>query len=307
MAGGGASLGAGNQEYAKRIFGAASSGINRLPESRAERSSRAAPQARQQTQEAQVQTQVTPQPQLASQPAAQPTNYQYITEGNRNLNLPTNQRQVFEQLQNYYAPSGMGYVRPDAPSRQEMKQLANQIASAGSAYGNTAGKVGNLYADFVEGRMPKEDYVPKLKKMQELSRTAAGQYEDANRIFENPMFNPAQTVAGVPQQRNTLGLNPAQRFTLPKETWDMKPEELMRWIQKHEKNAGKDSFIGNAAWVVGPALIGGAGATGITGITGPSVINSAIGSGIENIAGINNRASGGIINLMANKTKFGKE
>jgi hypothetical protein len=298
MAGGGAGLGAGNPEYLQRVMGGASSGVNRLPESRAERASRAAPQARQQTQEAQVQTQVAPQP----QPAAQPANYQYITEGNRDLKLPTNQRQVFEQLQNYYAPSGMGYVRPGAPSKQELKQMANQIASAGSAYGNTADKVGNLYADFVEGRMPKEEYVDNLKKMQALSRTAAGQYEDVNRIFENPMFNPAQTVAGVPQQRNTLGLNPAQRFTLPKETWNMKPQELMNWIQRHEKNAGKDSFMGNAAWVVGPALIGGAAATGITGITGPSVINSAIGSGIENLTGMTSKASGGIVNLLRSKS-----
>lgn len=241
-------------------------------------------------------SQVAPRP--APRPAAPQANYSYTTEANRALNMPTNQGQVFDQLQQYYAPRGLGYVRPDAPSQQQLKQMANQITSNSGAYQNTAGQFGSLYSDLVEGRMPKEDYVANLQKMQALSRTAADQYGSVNKLFENPMFNPVQTTAGVPQQRNTLGLNPAQRFTLPKETWDMNPQQLMSWIQRHERNAGRDSFLGNAAWLAGPALIGGAAASGLTGIAGPSALNSAIGSGLENVAGVTNRATGGIISLL---------
>jgi hypothetical protein len=239
--------------------------------------------------------------QPVARPAVQPTNFQYTTEGNRNLNMPTTQGQVFDQLQNYYAPRGLGYVTPNAPTQQEMRQLANQIASTGSAYQNTAGQFGTLYDNLVSGRVGQNDLNNTLTQMQALSRTAADQYGAATNVFNNPMFNPAQTVAGVPQQRNTLGLSPAQRFTLPKETWNMNPQQLMSWIQRHEKNAGRDSFMGNAAWLAGPALIGGAGAMGLTGITGPSIINSVIGGGIETATGMNRRASGGLINILRNK------
>jgi hypothetical protein len=244
-----------------------------------------------------------PAPRPTPRPATQPANLQYITEGNRALNMPTTQGQVFDQLQQYYAPRGLGYVRPDAPSQDQLKQIANQITSAGGAYQNSADKFGSLYADLVEGRMPQESYVNNLQKMQELSRTAAGQYDTVNSIFNNPMFNPVQTTAGVPQQRNTLGLNPAQRFTLPKETWDMKPQELMNWINRHERNAGKDSFMGNAAWLAGPALIGGAAAAGLTGTLAPSLTNSVLGTGIEKGLGVDSRASGGIIDLIKGRNK----
>jgi len=239
-----------------------------------------------------------PVQQPVTRPTAQPTNFQYTTEGNRNLNLPTTQGQVFDQLQNYYAPRGMGFVRPGAPTQQEMRQLANQIASTGSAYGNTAGQFGTLYDNLVSGRIGQKDINSTLAQMQALSRTAADQYGAATNMFNNPMFNPAQTVAGMPQQRNTLGLMPAQRFTLPKETWNMNPQQLMNWIQKHEKSAGRDSLMGNAAWLAGPALIGGAAAAGLTGIAGPSLVNSVVGTGVEKGLGINKKASGGIIGLL---------
>lgn len=239
--------------------------------------------------------------QPVARPAVQPTNFSYTTEANRALNMPTTQGQVFNQLQQYYAPTGLGYVRPDAPTQQQLQQMANQIASNSSAYQNTAGQFGTLYDNLVSGRVAQGDINNTLSQMQALSRTAADQYGSVNRIFDNPMFNPVQTTAGVPQQRNTLGLTPAQRFTLPKETWNMNPQQLMNWIQRHERNAGKDSFMGNLAWVAGPALIGGAAASGLTGVMGPSLANSAISTGLETATGMNRRASGGLINILRNK------
>lgn len=252
---------------------------------------------------------------VAPSRTVQPTNFSYTTEANRALNMPTNQGQVFNQLQQYYAPRGLGYVRPDAPTQQQLRQMANQIASNSSAYQNTAGQFGTLYDNLVSGRVGQNDINSTLAQMQALSRTAADQYGSVNRLFDNPMFNPVQTTAGVPQQRNTMGLTPAQRFTLPKETWNMNPQQLMRWIQRHERNAGRDSFLGNAAWIAGPTLIGGAAATGLTGIpmiNAPSFLSTGIHSGLSNAissgtgmsSGLTSgvrRASGGLINILRNK------
>lgn len=253
--------------------------------------------------------------QPVARPTVQPTNFSYTTEANRALNMPTNQGQVFDQLQQYYAPMGTVLQSTGAPTQQQMRQMANQIASNSSAYQNTAGQFGTLYDNLVSGRVGQNDINSTLAQMQALSRTAADQYGSVNRLFENPMFGSQQVVAGMPQQRNTLGLTPAQRFTLPKETWNMNPQQLMNWIQRHERNAGRDSFLGNAAWIAGPTLIGGAAATGLTGIpmiNAPSFLSTGIHSGISNAitsgtgmsSGLTSgvrRASGGLINILRNK------
>jgi hypothetical protein len=226
---------------------------------------------------------------LASTTTQQTPTLSYVTEANRSLGMPTNSGQVLEQLQQYYAPRGLGYINPNAPSTQQLQTFANNLTSAAGGYQQNASTFGNLYADFAEGRMAEQDYVANLQRMQELSRQAAGQWNDVQGILSNS-FLPTQTVPGMGTTQNTLGLAPAQRFILPQETWDMSPGELASWIQSYERKMGRDSFIGNAAWKVGPALIGGAGAIGLTGITSPlSLTNSIIGTGIENLAGINSR------------------
>lgn len=275
-------------------------------------------------QAAQPPTQVRPATQVqqpaqvqqpVARPAVQPTNFSYTTEANRALNMPTTQGQVFEQLQRHFSPMGTVLQSTGAPTQQQLRQMANQIASNSSAYQNTAGQFGTLYDNLVSGRVGQNDINSTLAQMQALSRTAADQYGSVNRLFENQIFGAPQMVAGVPMQRNTLGLTPAQRFTLPKETWNMNPQQLMNWIQRHERNAGRDSFLGNAAWIAGPALIGGAAATGLTGIPmvgAPSLpqaaIHSGVGSAISTGTGMSSgltsgvrRASGGLINILRNK------
>jgi hypothetical protein len=226
---------------------------------------------------------------LASTTTQRNPTLSYVTEANRSLGMPTNSGQVLEQLQQYYAPRGLGYINPNAPSTQQLQSFANNLTSAAGGYQQNASTFGNLYADFAEGRMAEQDYVANLQRMQELSRQAAGQWNDVQGILSNS-FLPTQTVPGMGTTQNTLGLAPAQRFILPQETWDMSPGELASWIQSYERKMGRDSFIGKAAWIAGPAAIGGAAAMGLTGITSPlSLTNSIIGTGIENLAGINNR------------------
>ena len=226
---------------------------------------------------------------LPSTTTQQTPTLSYITESNRTLNMPTTSGQVFNQLQQYYAPTGMGYVNPNAPSTQQLQSFANNLTNAAGGYQQNASTFGNLYADLVEGRISQDNYVSTLQRMQELSRQAAGQWNDVQGILSNS-FLPTQTVPGMGTTQNTLGLAPAQRFTLPQETWDMGPQELANWIQSYERRMGRDSFLGNAAWIAGPAAIGGAAAMGLTGITSPlSLTNSIVSTGIENLTGMNPR------------------
>ena len=81
----------------------------------------------------------------------------------------------------------------------------------------------------------------------------------------------------------------------------MNPQQLMSWIQNHERKAGSMGFMDRALGMAGTSLIGGAAAAGLTGVAGPSVINSAISSGLETATGMNRRASGGLINILRNK------
>lgn len=207
------------------------------------------------------------------------TDASFVTEGNRALKLPTTAGSVYSSLQNYYRPMGLAFTRSDAPSNKDLKAFANNLTNAASGYQTTADQVGNLYADFVEGRMSEADYVNNLQKMQELSKVATGQYNDINKMFDNPMFAPQQVVAGVPTQRNTLGLTPAQRFVLPKETWNMSPKQLANWIQRYEKDMGSDWIGGDLAWAVAPSLITGAALSPLgLGTVGTGVLNTGASS-----------------------------
>ena len=220
---------------------------------------------------------------LPSTTTQQTPTLSYITEANRALNMPTTSGQVMDILNNY------AKFNPAAPSTQQLQSFANNLTSAAGGYQQNASTFGNLYADLVEGRISQDNYVSTLQRMQELSRQAAGQWNDVQGILSNS-FLPTQTVPGMGTTQNTLGLAPAQRFTLPQETWNMNPQELASWIQSYERRMGRDSFLGNAAWIAGPALIGGAAAMGLTGITSPlSLTNSIVSTGIENLAGINPR------------------
>jgi len=207
------------------------------------------------------------------------TDASFITEGNRALNLPTTAASVYGALQNYNAPTGLGFVRTGTPSNKELKTFANNLTNAASGYQTTADQFGNLYADFVEGRMSEADYVNNLQKMQELSKVATGQYNDINKMFDSGMFAAPQMVAGVPMQRNTLGLTPAQRFVLPQETWNMSPQQLANWIQRYEKDMGSDWIGGDLAWAVAPSLITGAALSPLgLGTVGTGVLNTGASS-----------------------------
>jgi hypothetical protein len=224
-----------------------------------------------------------------AKPERTATNVSYIPEATKTMGLTLSEQDIVNRMQDYYAPRGLGYARPDAPDNKTIKNFAQAISQGASSYQQTADEFGSLYADFVEGRMPEEDFVANLQRMQELSKAASGQYNAINKLFDSPMFGSAQTVAGMPQQRNTLGLNPAQRFTLPKETWNMTPQQLTQWIQRYEKDMGSDWIGGKLAWTVGPSLITGAAASGLTGLGAFNPVNSLAGLGIEKLTGINNK------------------
>lgn len=224
-----------------------------------------------------------------AKPERTATNVAYIPEASKAMGLTLSEADIVDRLENYYAPKALGYAMPGTPDKKALGNFANQIATASSGYQSTADQFGTLYSDFVEGRLSEEETVDALRQMQQLSKSATGQLGTINKLFDNPMFGSPQMVAGVPMQRNTLGLTPAQRFTLPKETWNMNPAQLANWIQKYEKEMGNDWIGGKLAWTVGPSLIAGAAAGAITGLPGINLTNSIVGSGIEQVTGMNNR------------------
>jgi hypothetical protein len=226
---------------------------------------------------------------LASTTTQRTPTLSYVTAGNNALNMSTNASQVYDQLQQYYSPRGLGYTMAGAPSSQQLQSFANNLTNTAGGYQQSASTFGNLYADLVEGRISQDNYVSSLQRMQELSRQGTGQWNQVQQLMQSNVLPQPQQVAGMGMTQNTLGLAPAQRFLLPQETWDMNPQELLGWIQRHEKNASSMGFLDTALSAIGTGLIGGAIAGGITGISGISPINSVIGSGIENLTGMNSR------------------
>ena len=181
------------------------------------------------------------------------------------------------------------------------RDQAQQLFNYGSQYANAQKAFSTLYDKFLEGTFRGENMAPALKYLQDYSRQADAAQNQYNTLLGKylPQRPPAQ---GMPTPSSPLALQ--TRFTLPKETWDMNPQQLTSWINNYERQMGRDSFLGNAAWLAGPALItAGAGSTlagalgAGSGLAGKAV-GSAIGTGIEQAAGINNRATGGIISLL---------
>lgn len=171
--------------------------------------------------------------------------------------IPLNQYKTGQDLVNALSPKST-FMAGSSPKYDV--NTANQIVNLGSQYENASKAFGSIYDKLLGGTFKGENLQTALNYLVDYSKQANTALNQYNKLADK--FLPKQNYAGMAFESNPA-MRVNQRFTLPKETWKMNQQQLLNWINSHERKAGGDWFGGNLAWSVGPSLITGAALGGL--------------------------------------------